>query len=555
MNIVTLVKNYSFLILFVISIFIIQLYSFNDIVLHHDQTFHIRWFLNLKNSDHFLSYDSITNFGNFIYDNNGFVYELLKPASNSGDYHAYLFQINSILVIYFFSFFLNFSPEKLYIFVSILFSSLSIILNYKILIIILKEYKIYQNSYLSNFTYQLIFCLISVSFYRYYFSPLGHHNIAYFFFSLTILILLNKTYFKNKKFPYIMGLTLGFVSYFQLTNVLLLLPFISYFFLLYNYEISFENLKKFIKFFLTCLIFYIPFFFLIIIDLQSDNKDFFTNLIGDNPSRIEFYLEKISFWLKKFYKFGFPVVFFSFFSSIFLTLILKKNNYIQNLIIIHFIINIILSVFYISYLRNFYYVFNIFLILCSFVLIYLYQKKIIFKLFSVILISFHLFYNLNIILNKEKLETIEPLFYRLYFEDKGKTKEKILRIKNLKKENFVFFSDFSKNYFQVYAADFVNENFLTKTPLLNISNHYKTKSNKYSNHILQKFNSINNDFHLISFTTDFNEISSVIYKLQNYNLVNKRCSIQLPHLINETIFRDAGTGEFNTKIYLTKLNC
>ena len=106
-------KEKFFIIFFLIFISIFQFYSFQNIIPHHDQTFHINWLLNLKNSDHFLSSKFFINPKNLVYDEGGFIYELLKPASNSSDYHAYLFQINSVLVVYLFSLFLEIEPIKI----------------------------------------------------------------------------------------------------------------------------------------------------------------------------------------------------------------------------------------------------------------------------------------------------------------------------------------------------------------------------------------------------------------------------------------------------------
>ena len=547
--------NNFVIIIFSIFIFFFQFYSFQNITPHHDQTFHINWLLNLKNADHFLPHSFLTNFESLKYDTNGFIHELLKPGSNPTDYHAYLFQINSILVVYIFSIFFETDPIKLYIFVSILFSSLSLILNYKILIITLKEYKIYQNSFFENLKYQLIFSLLNISFYKFFFSPLGHHNISNFFFSLTILILLNASLNRLKNFPYIMGSILGFVSYFQITLVLLLLPFISIFFLFNNYKISLGNFIKFLKFFLTSLIFYLPFIILILNDIQTSDGGFFNKLIGINYLEADFHIKKIFFWFEKFYIFGFPIIFFGFFLSLLINVKLRKNNYIQFLIFIHFFINILLSIFYGTYLRNFYYIFNIFIILCSFSLIYFYIKSNLFKILTIILISFNLYYNSKIILNFKNLETIEPLFYQLYFENENKVKDKILKIKSFDKGNFLFFSDFSKNYFKVYQSDFVDKNFITKKPLRNLYNHLNNKNNEYSNYIIKNFNVVNKSFYLISFTQDFNYVLNIFKKLQNSNLIVKKCNIQLPHLINEPIFRDAASGKFDMKFYLTKFKC
>ncbi|WP_440912521.1 hypothetical protein [Candidatus Pelagibacter sp.] len=549
------INNNFLIIIFSVLIFIFKFYSFQNITLHHDQTFHINWLLNVKNADHFLPPEFYLKFESLKHDTNGFIHELLKPASNPKDYHAYLFQINSLLVVYLFSVIFESDPVRLYILVSVLFSSLSIILNYKILIIILKQYRLYQNSFLTNLTYQLIFIFLNISFYKIFFSPLGHHNIAYFFFSLTILILLNTSLNKLKNFPYIIGSVLGFVSYFQITLVLLLLPFISLFFLCNNLEISSKNFFNFLKFFLTSLIFYFPFIILIINDILSSDKNFFINLIGNNSLNANFYFEKIFFWFEKFYKLGFPIIFFGFFLSIAISVKFKIYNSIQVLVLIHFFINIFLSIFYISYLRNFYYVFNIFIILSSFSLIYLYKKSIFLRIFAILLIFYNFYYNSRIILDVKKLESIDPLFYQLYFDDTNDLKNKILKVKKFEKKNYVFFSDFSKNYFKVYQSDLVNENFLTKKPLRNLYNHQNNKNNDYSSLIIKKFNKINKNFHLISFAQNFDDVSNIIYELKNSSLIDKKCKIQLPHLINETLFRDSVSGKFNINIYLTQFKC
>tara|TARA_Y100000591_G_C21563810_1_gene559917 strand:- start:37 stop:552 length:516 start_codon:yes stop_codon:yes gene_type:complete len=171
------------------------------------------------------------------------------------------------------------------------------------------------------------------------------------------------------------------------------------------------------------------------------------------------------------------------------------------------------------------------------------------------MILLNFLYNGKIILNAKDLEKIEPLFYQLYFEDKGEVKNKIKKIISLDKENLVFFSDFSKNYLKVYEYEFVKNNFLTSKPLLNISNHLNNKNNAYSQYTLNNFDILNKNFHLVSFSQDFNFVRDIIIKLQNKNLIDEKCIIELPHLINEPIFRDSGSGDFSVNIFLTKINC
>ena len=61
-------KNNFLIIIFSIFIFFFQLHSLQNITPHHDQTFHINWLINLKNSDHLLPPDFGMNFESLKYD-------------------------------------------------------------------------------------------------------------------------------------------------------------------------------------------------------------------------------------------------------------------------------------------------------------------------------------------------------------------------------------------------------------------------------------------------------------------------------------------------------
>ena len=126
---------------FSIIFFCFALFNFINFEPRHDQAFHITWLQNLILSDHFLPENFFQNFKSLLTDKKGFVYELFKPANNPVDYHAYLFQINSVLTVYFFSFILKLTSIQTYNLVSILFASLSIITNYQILLYYLKKIK------------------------------------------------------------------------------------------------------------------------------------------------------------------------------------------------------------------------------------------------------------------------------------------------------------------------------------------------------------------------------------------------------------------------------
>ena len=295
--------------------------------------------------------------------------------------------------------------------------------------------------------------------------------------------------------------------------------------------------------------------FLIIKDLLNFNENYFINLIGNENFEIEFYFNKISFWFKNLYVLCSPIIFFGFIISIFISLRLKKFNFLYVLIAVHFVINIILSIFFISYLRNFYYIFNLFMILSAFSFLYIfYQKQLLLKFIAISLLIFNSLYNLQIIFDVKKLQEKNSLFFQLYYEKKGDIKKQISSVKEKTNQNLVFHSDFSKNYFKAYDFEFVKKHSLIDKPLLNISNHIDKKKN-YSIKTLNSFEQIKDDFLLISFSSDFNQTKQTIIKLQNKNLINEKCIIITPHLINKNLFRDSVSGKNNVFLFLTKINC
>ena len=97
---------------FLIYIFSLLFFTYSLIKFIHleptiDQSFHITWFQHLKNSEHLISIEALSSFQKFFIDESGFINQLFKPANNPVDYHAYLFQINSVITVLIFSFLLN----------------------------------------------------------------------------------------------------------------------------------------------------------------------------------------------------------------------------------------------------------------------------------------------------------------------------------------------------------------------------------------------------------------------------------------------------------------
>ena len=106
----------------------------------------------------------------------------------------------------------------------------------------------------------------------------------------------------------------------------------------------------------------------------------------------------------------------------------------------------------------------------------------------------------------------------------------------------------------MYDYKFVENNFITTKPILNLSNHIDKKK-QYSINLLKKFKKINQNFLLISITNDFAYPLSKIKKLKESNLINENCKIKLPHIIKQKVFRDSLSGDYDMSLFLTDINC
>lgn len=572
-NFISNIKNEFLIYIFSLIFFTYSVFKFIHLEPTIDQSFHIAWFQYLKNSEHIISIEAFTNFQKFLIDDNGFINQLLRPANNPVDYHAYLFQINSVITVLISSYILNLPAIETYNVTSIFFSSISTIVNYKILISLLKEYKLYINKINNSIVYQLLFCFTNIVYYKFYFSPLGHHNIGYFIFSLTILYFLKGNYKNSKFFYYKLGLLTGFAIYFQITVALLLIPSFSLSILLKNFSVNKRNFQNFIKFISIILLFLLPFLFLIINDFLKSNLNFSNLLHGSGLSNSSFYIEKIFNWLNKTYILSTTIIFLGFIYSFFICFIKKKFSTLYLIIFVHFVINIILGIFYISYLRNFFYIFNIILILSTFSFIYIYQIKNMKYFIIAPLLLISIFYNLNIIFDKKNLISKENLMYQLYFENKGDVGNKIDAVnKIVSDKKIVFFKDNSKNRFLAYDFAFTMKKLLIEKPLLNLASHTNSSSN-YSKYILNKNKILEKNFYLISLSEEKNkfiEQKRTFDKLKKNNLIEKSCIFIIPHKYKSFISKVGLTGkpikkdgtdlkhsdEKNSiQIYLTEVDC
>tara|TARA_B110000483_G_scaffold242685_1_gene329324 strand:+ start:278 stop:1270 length:993 start_codon:yes stop_codon:yes gene_type:complete len=318
-------KNEFLIYIFSLLFFIYSIIKFIHLEPTFDQSFHITWFQYLKNSEHIISIEALSSFQKFLIDENGFINRLLKPANNPFDYHAYLFQINSVITVLIFSFLLNLPAIETYNITSIFFSSISTIINYKILIVLLKDYKLYIDKINTKIIYQLLFCCTNIVYYKFYFSPLGHHNIGYFIFSLTILYFLTGHHRYSNFFYYKLGLLTSFAIYFQITVALLLLPSFSLSILLKNFTINKKNFQNFLKFLSIILIAIMPFIFLIVNDFIKSNLNFSTLFYGYDSSNSNLYIKKIFIWFNKTYTLSTAIIFISFIYSFYICLKKKKS--------------------------------------------------------------------------------------------------------------------------------------------------------------------------------------------------------------------------------------
>ena len=229
--------------LFIILFFFQTLVIFKEFEPRFDQVRHMAWIIELHNADHFINLNKIFNLQR---DHNGFLFQLFRMSVEPGGYHAYYFQMFSVLVNYLVYFFYNGDVISLYNFTSVLFSTLSILISYLIGIYLLKI----QSIKYSKLLFQIDFILIFFSYYKFYFSPLGHHNISVFFFLLIIylIFLIIDADIKYKYF-YI-GLCFSFGIFFHLVLTLFLFPAIFFYILIENKK---NNLKNLLQFLITIL--------------------------------------------------------------------------------------------------------------------------------------------------------------------------------------------------------------------------------------------------------------------------------------------------------------
>ena len=193
-----------------------------------------------------------------------------------------------------------------------------------------------------NFNFSFLFVFSSS--YIFYFSSLGVHNVALFFFLLTIYFFLKIEDFESFRKNFYLCIFISLACYSHKINILiLLLPIATYLFF-YNKK-KYQGLKNIISMSLNLLIFFLPIIFLILVS---------RNTIDDNLmyAAVNLDFKEIIINFKRWFyahtkNIGFINLIIFLFSILFF--IFKKNKEITNKLLIiiffHLMLSLILSGF------------------------------------------------------------------------------------------------------------------------------------------------------------------------------------------------------------------
>ena len=266
--------SHIFLFAFLISFFTFNYIKFQDLPPRIDQSFHLYWLQQIIKSDlNFLN--NLNEIFSIFTNKNTTIYEVIRVMAVPTNYFSYYFHFFFIIlltIIYFITHFLFEDLISFFNFFSIFFATLNILLSYKIFRFLISEIKLPQR----NILYNLIFISVFCSYYLFYFSPLGIHNFSSFFFLLTIFFYLKKLKNMTSYSIFIIGILSAISILFHLSNLLLLVPALTFYTLILDKNIKFKF--KLVFFYLLPLIVVLfPFFLLIIFDnnkeYTSDNNE------------------------------------------------------------------------------------------------------------------------------------------------------------------------------------------------------------------------------------------------------------------------------------------
>ena len=513
-----------------------------------DQIRHLSWIYFLANSDHFLPLGFFKNPKIIYNDSFGFVYELLRYSYKDV---GHTLNIIPILITYLFSFIFGLKPYLLNL-VSIIFSSLSIFISYKISLQFIKDNRIKENKILP-----LVFLFVFCSSYIFYFSSLGVHNIALFFFLLTIYFFLKIKDFDSYRKNFYLCFLVALACYSHKINALILpLPIIIYFF--FSNKKKYQGLKNIIFMTFNFLIFFSPIIFLIFLSESTidDNLMYAEINLGFKEITINF---KNWFYIH-FKNIGFINLIIFLLSVLFF--IFKDRKKITNKILIiifsHLLLSLCINGFMNYHIRTTIYSTFIILIINFIFLasIIKFKEKFFLIFLGIIFINFS--QQMYMIFNKDYFIELRADIYNFYFKDIDEKKnssenESINNINKLISANgkIIFFTNLSEDVYFIYSKrDLKKIKYKYLKPIKNLV-YYQKKGGleKYLNKIHYKKINIDNTY-ILSIDT------SVLNVIEEFNILDKtkifknNCKI-----IPEAIFKDTIFISGERKIFLNKIEC
>ena len=468
-------KNFSYNILFVVIVFFITSINFYNIEPGIDQIRHISWAQNLTLSEYFIDWNKDIYSKEILFDKKSFFVNLFKTAySDIGN----LFNLVPILFLYVLSFV---SSNEIYTFniLSIFFFSGNILVT----ILILKEIFGYEFKKI-NYLYLLIFKLSLISFYTFHYSPLGVHNMALFFFLLTVLLLVKNNFEDSKKNLFYVFISLGLAIYSHKINVILLIPLILFYFLFLK---DFKLLRTVIIYILLILS-PVIIAFLLAPEVMSSTRKF---------TEIDFnfytYIMNFFIWFENIIKTLGPITLFFFLMGLYFAIIEKEKYLILIIfVLIHLFCNSFLNSFSFHYLRTYLYITPIIFII-SFIGLYNFITNVnypkIVNIFLITLFCINILFNFSLNFSSKFQNYVNhkvhgpehqdrvfhkvsktPMFIRdYYYKFSNKIYPFLLKNKQYMSDNYIiFFDNSTEDYFKIYMKDLYLANGVYIKPVKNL---------------------------------------------------------------------------------------
>ena len=431
--------NNLIIIIFLITITLFEFHYFLNNLSGIDQIRHLSWVYYLFNSDHFLPENFLKNPKTIYNDSFGFIYELLRYSYKDV---GHTLNIVPILITYFFSLIFGLKPFILNL-VSIIFSSLSVFISYKISLLFVNDNQTKKSKILS-----LIFLFLFCSSYIFYFSSLGVHNVSLFFFLFTIYFFLKIEDLNSFRNNFFLCFLIALSCYSHKINILILtLPIFIYF--LFTNKKQLHELKNIIFMSLNLLIFFSPIIFLIILSESTIDDNLMYAEISLDSYEI---INNFNKWFFAHYKnIGLINLVVFLFGTLFF-LLKRKNKIVNKLLIIilsHLFLSLVINGFMNYNIRTTLYSSFIILIINSIFLINILRinKKIFFVFLSLVFINFS--QQIYMVFNKDYFMKIRADMYNFYFINLDNTKfasleREIYKINSIIPENgnIIFYTYF-----------------------------------------------------------------------------------------------------------------